>query len=156
MPEGQFDRLFEPLRIRGVEIPNRIVASGLGWTWAGMDAEQTLPPAALAQFWGARAAGGLGLIVSESQSVHPTSTPTPRVIENSSDAVIEPYRVITAAVHEHGTKIVAQLNHYGHLGGTGFHLLPLWAPSAVRAPAGSRFAAGGGVLPHAMDQADID
>lgn len=156
MPEGQFDRLFEPLLIRDIEIPNRIVASGMGWTWAGMGDEEGLPPETLAQFWGARAAGGLGLIVSEPQSVHPTSTPTPRVIENSSDAVIEPYRKVTDAVHKHGTKIVAQLNHNGHLGGTGFLSLPLWAPSAVRAPAGSRFAAGGGVLPHAMDQAEID
>lgn len=156
MPEGQFDRLFEPLRIRDIEIPNRIAASGLGWTWAGMDDEETLPTQALAQFWAARAAGGLGLIISEPQSVHPTSTPTPRVIENSSDAVIEPYRAVTEAVHVHGTKIIAQLNHNGHLGGTGFHSLPLWAPSAVRAPAGSRFAAGGGVLPREMDQAEID
>ena len=155
MTATALERLFTPLRIRDVEIPNRTVASGLGWLWAGLDGEATLPTEALAHFWGARGAGGLGLIVSEPQSVHPTSTASPRVIENSSDAIVEPYRRVTEAVHAQGTKIVAQLNHAGHLGGTGFRSLPLWAPSPVRAPMGARFPAGGGVIPHAMAAAEI-
>ncbi len=96
---GEFNRLFSPLQIRDVQIPNRIAVTGLGWTWAGIDAQRTLPTGVLAAFWEKRAAGGLGLIVSEPQSVHPTSTSTLRVIENSSDAVIEPYRLVTEAVH---------------------------------------------------------
>lgn len=155
MARSEFTELFSPLTIRDLRIPNRVVAGGLGWTWSTLEANDTEPGPLLAAFWGRRAAGGLGLIISEPQSVHPSSTASPRVIENSSDAVIEPYRAVTAAVHAQGTKIIAQLNHAGHLGATGYTNMPLWAPSPVRAPLGSIFAAGGGVLPYAMDAGDI-
>ncbi len=155
MTTASFERLFTPLRIRDVEIPNRFAAAGLGWSWTGLGASPTVPGPGLARFWGMRAAGGLGLIISEPQSVHPTSTASPQVVENTSDAVIEPYRAITQAVHEHGTKIVAHLNHIGHLGNGGYRSTPLWAPSEVRAPMGTSFPAGGGVLPHAMTADEV-
>lgn len=155
MASGSFPELFAPFAIRDIQIQNRIVATGLGWNWAGLDDHANVPLPLLATFWGRRAAGGLGLIISEPQSVHPTSTPTPRIIENTSDRIIEPYRLVTAAVHEHGTRILAHLNHNGLLGGTGLHSLPLWAPSAVAAPLGSTFPPGGGVIPHAMDRDQI-
>jgi len=155
MASETFPGLFAPFAIRHMQIRNRIVATGLGWNWAGLDDYANIPLPLLATFWGRRAAGGLGLIISEPQSVHPTSTPTPRIIENTSDRIIEPYRAVTTAVHEHGARILAHLNHNGLLGGTGLHSLPLWAPSAVPAPLGSTFPPGGGVIPHAMDREQI-
>lgn len=149
-----FSALFSPLQIRDVEIPNRIAAAALGWEWAGFG-DESLPSPALAQFWGMRAAGGAGLLITEPQSVHPTSTANPQVVENSSDAVIEPYRAVTRAVHAEGARVIAHLNHAGHLGGTGFRNMPLWAPSPVRAPMGNDFATGGGVIPHAMSIDEI-
>lgn len=149
-----FSALFSPIQIRDVEIPNRIAAAALGWEWAG-PGDEPLPSPALAQFWGMRAAGGVGLLITEPQSVHPTSTASPQIVENCSDAVIEPYRAVTKAVHSAGARVIAHLNHAGHLGGTGFRNTPLWAPSPVRAPMGNGFATGGGAIPHAMTVDEI-
>lgn len=153
--DGRFARLFAPTEIRGVHIRNRLAAAGLGWSWAGPTGG-SIPPAWLPRYWGGRAAGGLGLIVTEPQSVHPTSTAGPDVIENSDDAIIESYAPVATAVHEHGAVVIAHLNHAGHLGGTAYRNTPLWAPSAIRAPMGTVFPSGGGVIPHAMDSREID
>lgn len=152
-----FERLFSPLRIRSLEIPNRIFATSHSANVAGVEQEANLPSQFLVNFWEERAQGGIGLIISEPQSVHPTSTANGRVVENTSDRIIEPYRKVAAAVHQHGTKIIGQLWHGGYLAtSTNSYSLPLWAPSAVRAPVGTLFpSGGGGVLPHAMDQDEI-
>lgn len=141
--EANFERLFAPFRIRDVEIPNRIAVVAFGSSLGG------------AALWGSRAAGGLGLIVAGMQSVHPTSTSNPGMTENINDDVIDTLRATAEAVHEHGTKIIAQLCHVGHLASGLYKTLPLWGPSVVRAPSGARFPGGGGVLPHAMTVAEI-
>ncbi|HJM76047.1 MAG TPA: FAD-dependent oxidoreductase [Dehalococcoidia bacterium] len=150
----EFAALFSPIQIRDIEIRNRIATTALGWEWAGLG-DEPLPPPELAAFWEMQAAGGAGLLITEPQSVHPTSTASPQVVENSSDAVIEPYRAVTNSVHATGARVIAHLNHAGHLGGTGFNGAPLWAPSAVRAPMGTEFATGGGVIPHEMTLDEI-
>ncbi len=156
MSEGadRFERLFSQGRIRDVELRNRVATAAIGWDWAGPIGDAK-PPAWLAPYWGGRAAGGVGLIVAEPQSVHATSTPGPQVIENGSDEIIDAYRPVAEAVHATGATIIAHLNHAGHLGGTAYRNTPLWAPSAVRAPMGTVFPSGGGVIPHAMSEAEI-
>ena len=64
-------------------------------------------------YWASKAKGGIGLIITEDQAVHPTAATDPFVIHAYKDACIEPFTRIASAVHEHGAKLVAQLWHPG-------------------------------------------
>ena len=82
----------------------------------------------------ARAAGGVGLIITEEHSTHPTDWPYEKLIHGFHRAVIPGYRNITAAVHAHDVPIFAQLNHNGGQASSMFSRLPVWAPSPVPDP----------------------
>ena len=148
-------QLFSELRIGPVSVRNRIVHTAPGAAYAGVDGDANRPTAELAAYWERLARGGVGLIVSEPQSVHPASTLNPRTVENVSDDIVPLYRRVTDAVHDHGARIVGRLWHGGFLGTPGYRSLPLWAPSAVRAPAGAPVPNGGGGIPYAMTRRDI-
>ena len=57
-----------------------------------------------------RARGGVGLIVLESQAIHPTGKMSRRFINAWDPAVIPGLRKIAEAVHAHGAKVFGQLD----------------------------------------------
>lgn len=148
-------QLLSELQIGPVTLRNRITFCAPSPSYAGMDEQANMPAPEIAASWEYLARGGLGLIVGEPQSVHRTSTPNPRTIENVTDAIIPRYRELTDAVHDQGARIFGQLWHAGFLGAPAYRNEPLWAPSAVRAPMGAQVPAGGGGIPHAMTARDI-
>ncbi len=123
----QFPLLFSPLRIGRVEVANRISFSAHLTNLA----EHGLPNERLTQYLAARAQGGTGLIITEEQSVHPTDQAYEHLIEAFRPEVIPLYRRLTRAVHEHDTRIFAQLNHNGQQCSGALSRLPVWAPSPV-------------------------
>lgn len=124
---GQFKYLFSPLEIGGVVVPNRISFSAHLTNFA----EDCLPTDRHVHYLAARARGGTGLIITEEQSVHPTDRAYEKLIEAFRFEVIPGYKKITRAVHEHETKIFAQLNHNGAQCSGSLSRLPVWAPSPV-------------------------
>ncbi|MEJ2861265.1 oxidoreductase [Actinomycetospora flava] len=66
-----------------------------------------------AAYYGARAAGGAGLIITEEQSVDPADRPYEKLVDGTDPAVVPGYRAIADAVHEHGALVLAQLGHNG-------------------------------------------
>ncbi len=108
-PARPFPRLFEPLRIGGVTLRNRIVSSGHDTVMAadGMVTEQ------LIAYQAARAAGGVGLIVVQVAGVHETARYTSHILMATEDACIPGYRRLAEVVHGHGSAIVGQLFHDG-------------------------------------------
>lgn len=108
--------LFSPIRIGSIDLRNRIVSTAHS---TGLSDEGLIGDAATA-YYEARAAGGTGLIITGSTSVHPSSSSKfkPALI-NWSDDVIAPYRRLAAAVHRHGARLIVQLNHAGGLSGHG-------------------------------------
>jgi 2,4-dienoyl-CoA reductase-like NADH-dependent reductase (Old Yellow Enzyme family) len=108
---ARYPRLLTPLTLRGgLRLRNRAVvtAHGTGLAADGVPTEQ------LVAYHVARARGGVGLVVVEHNSVHPTS----RLLHGSTicsydDRVVEPYRRLTAAVHVAGGAVFAQLSHAG-------------------------------------------
>lgn len=147
----QFQRLFSPLKVGSMTVPNRIFATTHGNGYA----TDNLPGDELQEFWMERVRGGLGLIISEPQSIHPTSTSSPRVVEIYRDEVVPRYKKIVDAIHGGGTKIFGQLWHAGRLATSGHYLLPIWAPSPLRPKEREAYAQGGGAIPHEMDEEDI-
>ncbi len=99
----------------------------------------------LAAFYAERAAGGVGLIVTGGLSPNCEGNMWDGMRTLDSEAVAEPHRVITEAVHAQGALIVMQLLHAGryatHVNGV--------APSALRSPTSP-------TTPRAMSVDDIN
>ncbi len=127
---GSFRFLFTPLRLGPVVVRNRIVFSAHLTNYAN----DGLPTAQHAAYYGARAAGGAGLIITEEHSTHPTDWPYEKLIHGFHRSVIAGYRQITDAVHRYDTPIFAQINHNGGQGSGMYSRLPVWAPSPVADP----------------------
>jgi len=103
-------KLFEPVRIGGMELRNRLVMSPMTTGYAGAD---QLPSPQLVDFLEARAKGGVGLITLEACVVDARHREVPRSMHFDSDDVIAPHRVLVEAVHRHGARIQPQLVHPG-------------------------------------------
>ncbi len=101
--------LFSPLTIRNVTVKNRIVSTGHDT----MMAENGVPSATTAAYHAARAAGGVGLIITEIAGIHDSSRYTPRIIMATSDHCVPGFRKIAEACHEHGCIVFGQLFHPG-------------------------------------------
>ena len=123
-----FKHLFTPHIIRGMEIRNRIFSSG----HQTILARDWLPTDEMAAYHEARAAGGVGLIVTEAARPHSDAVTTPSYIDASTDRCIPGYRKIAEAVHKHGSRIFGQVAHGGRIAhGSGGLLTVPYAPSTV-------------------------
>jgi len=125
---SHFRYLFTPLKIGGFTVKNRIVSTAHLSNFA----VEGLPSERHYDYWVAKARGGVGLIVTEDQAVHPSGGSEPYIIQAYRDACIEPFQRITAAVHDQGAKMVAQLFHPG----SNFYSvrqegLPLWSVGPI-------------------------
>ncbi|MGA8708549.1 MAG: FAD-dependent oxidoreductase [Steroidobacteraceae bacterium] len=114
--------VLQPLTIKGVMLPNRIVRPAHGTNIGGgrMDAR-------LIAYHRARAEGGVGLTVLETLGMHWTSPSTGLQL---TPELVDGYRALMRAVEPHGMKVFQQLWHAGNTrlprNGT-----PPWAPSDV-------------------------
>ena len=109
MSAAQFPHLFQPLRIRGAEIRNRILSTGHDTVMAH-DGHVT---DRLIAYHEARAKGGAGLIVTQVAGVHETARYTSHILMLTDDSAIPGFRKLADAVHRHGTRIFGQLFHPG-------------------------------------------
>ena len=126
---AQFAHLFQPLRIRGATLKNRIMSTGHDTT---LPVDGTVNPALVA-YQEARARGGVGLIVLQVSGVHETARYTNHVLMATDDSSIAGYRSVAEAVHRHGTVLFGQLFHPGReiAEADGGLLMVAYAPSAV-------------------------
>ena len=79
-----------------------------------------------------RAAGGAGLIVTETASVHASDWPYERA--PLAAAAADGWRQIAAACQPHGTLVLAGLGHTGLQGSSAYSQAALWGPSGVPDP----------------------
>ena len=135
--------LFEPIQIGRRKLANRLVhVATLGnYGRDGLPTEQQIA------YYARRAAGGVGLIVTEGMSVHPSSSPNPAVVRLYAPEAQEGLNRLTAAVHAYGVPILAQLWHVGRQ--------QLWGPSGSAWGVSSLPDALSGVVPHVMTVAEI-
>lgn len=139
-----FPLLFQPYALREIGLRNRLVFqphfTALA-TRTGMLSDD------LIAYHEARARGGVGLIILESQAVHPSGKMSRRFIDAWNPVVVPLYRRLTDRVHAYGTRVFGQLTHAGH---TSLEQPPplLWAPTQMPEPS-SHFTT------KAMDEDDI-
>lgn len=122
-----FEYLFSPIKLGQVEVKNRISFQPHLTNFA----EHCLPSERHMYYWGERAKGGAGLIITEEMSVHPTDTAYEKLVEAFHPEVIPGFRKVTDYVHQYGTKIFCQLNHNGQQCDGSISRLPVWAPSPM-------------------------
>jgi len=105
--------LFSPIVLRGRRLANRVVMAPMTRRKA---ADDGIPTAAMAAYYARRAAGGVGLIVSEGVAIddrHAFDTRTvPRMVTPQQ---IEGWRRVVEAVHAEGGAFATQLWHTGRL-----------------------------------------
>ena len=102
--------LFSPKRIGLVEIPNRIVMPAMTTRLAEPDG--SVSEATIAYF-GARAAGGVGLVTVEMASPERAGRHRFRELGICEERFIPGLRRLTDALHAHGAKASIQLGHAG-------------------------------------------
>src|SRR5216683_2986859 len=127
---GQYHYLFTPIRIGQTVIPNRIVFAAHLTNLA----EDNLPGPRLTAYYTERAKGGCGLVITEEQSVHPSDWAYQKLIHGFDPHVVPAYRRMTRAVHEHGTRMFAQINHNGMQASSIYSRRPVLGPSPLPDP----------------------
>ena len=127
---SQFRFLFEPIQVGTVTLNNRIVSTAHSTRFA----EDGIVGDRFCAYHEARAKGGVGLIITEAQPVHPSSVPRLGMIHNWDDRVIPGFRNLAKAVHRYGTKIFGQISHHGRQMSSALSGQPILAPSAIPCP----------------------
>jgi 2,4-dienoyl-CoA reductase-like NADH-dependent reductase (Old Yellow Enzyme family) len=125
-PEGVIE-LFEPLTVRSMTIPNRFAMAPM--------TRQASPGGApgpnVAEYYARRAAGGVGLIITEGIRLPDPAAGFPSSIPTlAGDDVLAGWRRVTNAVHANGAVIAAQLWHQGAERGDADGVVPV-SPSGV-------------------------
>lgn len=100
-----YNKLFSPLTIRGLELKNRIVFPAMGTKMATEDKFVTRQ---LINYHSARAKGGCGLSFTEVCSVYSKAAPK-KFLAISEDKYITGLKELTDAIHERGGKAGIQL-----------------------------------------------
>ena len=102
--------LFDPIQLGALTAPNRILMAPLTRGRSTMD---HVPTPLMVEYYRQRA--GAGLILSEATGISPQGLGWPYAPGLWSPAQIEGWKPITAAVHQAGGHIFAQLWHMGRL-----------------------------------------
>ena len=139
-----YQNLLRPMKLGNVLVRNRVVFQP---HFTSFGVEEGLPTERHAYYYAERAAGGVGLIITEVQAVHKIGKMSPKYIEAYDEKVLDGYKIIADMVHENEGKIFGQLSHAGE---TTLEKPPLllWSPSGIPEP-GCRF------VPKVMDKDDI-
>ncbi len=124
-----FEQLFTPLKIRDLEIRNRIFSTG---HMTNLLTEAS-PNDDLAAYHEARARGGAGLIIMESARVHESSMSDQPAINASHDRCVPGFARVAEAVQRHGCAVFGQLGHAGRVTAAmkGGRRLVTYAPSST-------------------------
>ena len=122
-----FNNLFSPIMLGNLEVPNRIclLAHRTNFASKGRLTDRQMA------YYVRRAQGGCGLIILGELSLHPGDYPWESMIEVYHPEALRDFRELTNTVHEHGTRILAQLNHHGFQSSGAITRRETWGPSAI-------------------------
>ena len=121
--------LFEPIQLGDIHAANRVLMAPLT---RGRATDDHVPTDIMVDYYRQRA--GAGLIITEGTGVSRQGLGWPNAPGLWTDAQIEAWKPVTAAVHEAGGKIVAQIWHMGRLARPDVIGMTPLSSSATRAP----------------------
>lgn len=102
--------LFTPIKIRGLEIKNRIVMPPMATGFADENGEVT---ERLISYYEERAKGGAGLITVEFTGIEPRGRSLPMQLMIDNDRSIPGLKKLSDAIKRHGASACIQLQHSG-------------------------------------------
>src|SRR5260370_22294554 len=102
-----YDRLFQPLKIGPREARNRIL---FGSHATNLARHNLLRPQH-ADYYVARAAGGVGVIVLEEHIVHSSDMPYESAVPGYLARTAQAFATLAEPIHAHGALACHQLNH---------------------------------------------
>ena len=126
MAHPKYPHLFAPLDLGFTTLRNRTL---MGSMHTGLEEEKG-GYEKMAAYFGERAAGGVGLIVTGGIAPDISGWTGPFASRLSNRSTADKHKVVTEAVHKHGGKIAMQILHTGRYG---YHPFCV-APSAVKSP----------------------
>lgn len=126
MSSSCWPRLFSPIRVGTLELPNRILLPAMDPSLADDDGQAT---DAMVHHYALRASGGAGLLVSGNLGCELAGRAGPNQAMISSDRHIPGLARTVRAVHEQGGRILLQVSHAGR------QTLEAWCGRAVSASA---------------------
>lgn len=145
------------VRLGRHELRNRLAVAPMTRVSAAADGAATQE---MADYYAAFAHGGFGLVLTE--GIYPDTAHSQGYLNQpglATDAHVDAWRTVTAAVHAHGVPVVAQLMHAGALSQGSHYGGHTVAPSPV-APRAQMLTEYGGSgawpVPHALSGAGID
>jgi len=107
---ARFEYLFQPLKLRTFELPNRIVMPPMAIYIPG---SKGYTQDRLVDYYEARARGGVGFIIVNATYVHPNGASHPNQTAITDDKYIPGLRNLAGAIQKHGVKASIQLYHAG-------------------------------------------
>jgi len=122
----EYPHLLSPLQVGSITLPNRVL---MGSMHVGLE-EEFGRLEKLAAYFGARAAGGVGLIVTGGVSPNLAGGVKPFAAKLTNRYEVWKHRVVTDAVHQQGGKIALQILHAGRYAYAPWSV----APSALKSP----------------------
>ena len=138
---NKFPHIFEPLDLGFTTLKNRIL---MGSMHTGLEEEKN-GFERIAKYYGERAKGGVGLIVTGGIAPNIQGWTGPFSARMSSKKHVREHKIITDEVHKYDGKICMQILHSGRYGYHPFNV----APSKIKAPI-NRF------TPFKLKQSGID
>ena len=103
------DSLFQPFSLKGLTLPNRIVMAPMTRSFS----PEGVPGADVAEYYRKRAAGGVGLILSEGTVVDRPAAKNDPNIPNFHGAALDGWKRVIDTVHAAGGKMGPQVWHVG-------------------------------------------
>ncbi len=134
--------LVDPVALAGRTAPSRVL---FGPHETNLGRDRSIGDRHVA-YYAARAAGGCGVVVTETASAHASDWPYERAPLASASG--PGWAAVAAACHPHGALVLAGIGHCGAQGSSAYSQAALWAPSGV-ADAVSR------EMPMVMEDGDV-
>lgn len=126
----RFNKLLSPIKINGLELPNRIIMPAMVTNYAksnGAVTQRTI------DYYVERAKGGVGLITTEAAAITLEGRGYPSMLGIYDDKLIPGLKKLTQAVHENGGRISVQILHVGRRAPSKMTFAVPVAPSALPA-----------------------
>ena len=108
---GKYSSIFEPLTVKQMTVPNRIVMTPMGTNFGEQNGEMSFLHM---DYYEQRAMGGVGMIIVENACVDfPQGSNGTTQLRIDHDNYIPRLYKLCETIHKHNTKIAIQLNHAG-------------------------------------------
>lgn len=100
-----------PIKIKQIEIANRLVMPPMATAKSGSDGKVTKQ---LCEYYNEKSQGGyIGLVITEHSYVSPEGKAGKGQLSIADDRVMDGLRELAAVIHQNGSKVLAQISHAG-------------------------------------------